>query len=70
MPFYAGGETVQIIPDSGRALAYRGVGGSLAERLGTNYRTTPFFVEFHAEGYRCVLFRNGRLLIHGLKDMK
>ena len=45
-------------------------GVQVAERLGTKYRTTPFFVEFHAEGYRCVLFQNGRLLIHGLKDMK
>ena len=64
-----GRETVQIIPDSGRALSIND-GVQVAERLGTNYRTTPFFVEFHAEGYRCVLFQNGRLLIHGLKDMK
>ncbi|MGG0668878.1 ThiF family adenylyltransferase [Sporosarcina koreensis] len=64
-----GRETVQIVPDSGRSLTVRD-GVQVAERLGTEYRTTPFFVEFHAEGYRCVLFQNGRLLIHGLKDLR
>ena len=64
-----GRETVQVIPDSGRTLTLND-GEQVAKRLGTTYKVTPFFVEFHAEGYRCVLFQNGRLLIHGLRDMK
>lgn len=62
-----GRDTVQIIPDSIRSLTLVD-GKRLAERLGTDYKMTPFFVEFHASGYRCVLFQNGRLLIHGLRD--
>ncbi|GEN83089.1 thiazole biosynthesis adenylyltransferase ThiF [Sporosarcina luteola] len=64
-----GRETVQVIPDSSRTLTLND-GEQVAKRLGTDYKMTPFFVEFHAEGYRCVLFQNGRLLIHGLRDMK
>lgn len=62
-----GRDTVQIVPDSTRPLTLAD-GKHLAERLGSDYKMTPFFVEFHASGYRCVLFQNGRLLIHGLRD--
>lgn len=62
-----GRDTVQIIPDRNRSLTLAD-GRRLAERLGADYKMTPFFVEFHASGYRCVLFQNGRLLIHGLRD--
>ncbi|WP_318614864.1 ThiF family adenylyltransferase [Sporosarcina sp. YIM B06819] len=64
-----GRDTVQIIPDSVRPLTIAD-GELVAKRLGAPYKVTPFFVEFHASGYRCILFGNGRLLIHGLKDMK
>ncbi|ARK25192.1 thiamine biosynthesis protein ThiF [Sporosarcina sp. P37] len=64
-----GRDTVQIIPDAGRELTVAD-GVKVAEQLGSKYRQTPFFVEFHAENYRCILFGNGRLLIHGLKDMR
>lgn len=64
-----GRDTVQIIPDSVRPLTIAD-GEQVAKRLGTPYKVTPFFVEFHASGYRFILFGNGRLLIHGLKDMK
>lgn len=64
-----GRETVQIIPAAERKLTgddvYR-----VAERLGTVEKHTPYFVEFYAEGYRCVGFSNGRLLVHGLKDLQ
>lgn len=62
-----GRDTLQIIPDSGRRLTVED-GERVAKRLGTDYKMTKFFVEFHVRGYRCVLFQNGRLLIHGLKD--
>ena len=64
-----GRDTVQIIPDASRSLTIAD-GEMVAERLGEPYKVTPFFVEFNAEGYRCILFGNGRLLIHGLKDLK
>ena len=64
-----GRDTVQIIPDASRSLTIAD-GETVAKRLGEPYKVTPFFVEFHAEGYRCILFGNGRLLIHGLKDLK
>ncbi|WP_153733254.1 ThiF family adenylyltransferase [Sporosarcina obsidiansis] len=64
-----GRDTVQIIPDAGRELTVAD-GVRVAQQLQTEYRETPFFVEFHVDGYRCILFGNGRLLIHGLKDMK
>lgn len=64
-----GRDTVQIIPDTARPLTIAD-GENVAKRLGATYKTTPFFVEFNAEGYRCILFGNGRLLIHGLRDMK
>ncbi|MBD7908714.1 ThiF family adenylyltransferase [Sporosarcina gallistercoris] len=64
-----GRETVQIIPAAERKLTdddvYR-----VAERLGTVEKRTPYFVEFYAEGFRCVGFSNGRLLVHGLKDIQ
>ncbi|WP_303965440.1 ThiF family adenylyltransferase [Sporosarcina ureae] len=64
-----GRDTVQIIPDAGRQLTVAN-GVKVAKQLGSTFRETPFFVEFQAEGYRCILFGNGRLLIHGLKDMR
>ncbi|MGG0645072.1 hypothetical protein ABE021_14205 [Sporosarcina gallistercoris] len=64
-----GRERVQIIPASERRLTgddvYR-----VAERLGTVEKRTPYFVEFYTEGYRCVGFSNGTLLVHGLKDFQ
>lgn len=64
-----GRDTVQITPDVGRTLTLAD-GEAVAQRLAVPYKVTPFFVEFTASGYRCILFGNGRLLIHGLKDMK
>ncbi|MBB4823011.1 adenylyltransferase/sulfurtransferase [Sporosarcina luteola] len=64
-----GRETVQIIPDNGRQLTIKD-GENVAKRIGSDYKQTPFFIEFHVDGYRCVLFQNGRLLIHGLRDLK
>lgn len=64
-----GRDTVQITPDSARPLSLAD-GVKVARQLDSPYRETPFFVEFHADGYRCILFGNGRLLIHGLKNMQ
>ena len=64
-----GRDTVQIIPNANRTLTIED-GETVAKRLGSPYKVTPFFVEFNADSYRCILFGNGRLLIHGLKDIK
>jgi len=63
-----GRDTVQVVPEEGRSLTIED-GEQVAIRLGEAYKKTPFFIQFHADGYRCVLFGNGRLLIHGLRDM-
>ena len=42
----------------------------VAKQLGAPYKKTPYFIEMNSEGYRCILFANGRLLIHGLKDIQ
>lgn len=63
-----GRETVQIIPAAERELTGNDV-QQVAERLGTIVKQNPYFVEFYAEGYRCVGFSNGRVLVHGLKDI-
>lgn len=62
-----GRNAVQVVPGRDRTLTIQD-GVRIAEQLNMPYKETPFFVEFQAEGYRYVLFGNGRLLIHGLKD--
>ncbi|WP_438314601.1 ThiF family adenylyltransferase [Sporosarcina sp. FA9] len=64
-----GRDTVQVIPDANRKLTIAD-GEAVAIRLRAKYKVTPFFVEFTVESFRCILFSNGRLLIHGLKDLK
>ncbi|KAA0955783.1 thiazole biosynthesis adenylyltransferase ThiF [Sporosarcina sp. ANT_H38] len=64
-----GRDIVQIIPSASRFLTIED-GEKVAKNSGEPYKVTPFFVEFTAEGYRCIVFGNGRLLVHGLKDMK
>lgn len=64
-----GRDTVQIIPEKGRTLTIKD-GETVALRMGSVYKKTPFFIQFYADGYRCVLFGNGRLLIHGLRDIQ
>lgn len=62
-----GRDTVQIMPDSDRALSFDDA-EQLAKRLRLNYKRTPYFVELHVEDKRIMLFHNGRMLIHGLND--
>lgn len=63
-----GRDTIQVVPDSNRNITIAD-GEKMAKRLKLSYRVTDFFIEFHVEKYRCILFQNGRLLIHGLKDI-
>ncbi|WP_040287647.1 ThiF family adenylyltransferase [Sporosarcina koreensis] len=64
-----GRDTVQIIPAAERQLTGEDV-LRVAERLGTVGKHNTYFTEFEADGFRCVGFSNGRLLVHGLKDIQ
>lgn len=64
-----GRDVVQIIPSRHRPISID-EGEQVAKRLGLTIRKTPYFIEFNAEGYRFVLFANGRLFIHGLKEVR
>ena len=64
-----GRDTVQVIPEKDRVLSLVDV-ERVAKQLGAPYKKTPYFIEMNSEGYRCILFANGRLLIHGLKDIQ
>ena len=64
-----GRDTVQVIPEKDRVLSLVDA-ERVAERLGKPYKKTPYFIEMNSDGYRCILFANGRLLIHGLKDIQ
>lgn len=63
-----GRDAVQVLPSPGRIVTLND-----AERLAKNLkafkRRTPYFVEFQREQYRMLLFGDGRLLIHGIKDV-
>lgn len=64
-----GRDTVQVIPDRSRTIHLNTAeaAGKLAH---VPIRSTPYFVELQVEPYRLILFQNGRLLIHGLSDVR
>lgn len=64
-----GRDTVQIIPEKGRMLTLIEI-EEVARRLGDTYKKTPYFIEMKVDGHRMIMFANGRLLIHGLKDIQ
>lgn len=64
-----GRNTVQIIPEKERSLTLSEV-EAVAKRLNEHYKKTPYFIEMKMNGYRSIIFNNGRLLIHGLKDIQ
>lgn len=64
-----GRNTVQVIPEKERILTLIDV-EAVARRKGDPYKKTPHFIEITTEGYRCILFANGRMLIHNLRDIQ
>ncbi len=64
-----GRDTVQVIPEKGRLISLVET-EEMARKLQYSYKKTPYFIEVQLATYRCVLFKNGRLLIHGLKDIQ
>lgn len=61
-----GRDAVQILPGPERAVS-PDIGEEIGRRLDPDARRTPYFTEFRAFGRRFVLFRDGRLLIHGAR---
>ncbi len=60
-----GRDVVQVLPDPHRPITLddaEKMGRLMAERV----KRTPYFVEFYAFEHRMILFKNGRLLIHGI----
>lgn len=64
-----GRDTVQVVPDHNRSINLDDAetAGKLAH---LPIRRTPYFVELQVPPYRMILFQNGRLLIHGLSDIR
>ncbi|KZE77778.1 thiamine biosynthesis protein ThiF [Paenibacillus jamilae] len=60
-----GRDVVQVLPDPHRPITLddaEKMGRLMAEHV----KRTPYFVEFYAFKHRMILFKNGRLLIHGI----
>lgn len=60
-----GRDTVQIYDDT---VTYE-LSLNTAKRLG-DFKETPYFIEFYYDDYRIIVFKNGRMLIHGLKRIE
>ncbi|QUG41508.1 ThiF family adenylyltransferase [Psychrobacillus sp. INOP01] len=63
-----GRDAVQVLPSPDRKVTLKDA-EKLAKNLNAFKRRTPYFVEFEREHYRMLLFEDGRLLIHGIKDV-
>lgn len=63
-----GRNTVQIRPGHKSPANLKAMQQHL-ENLQLTYETNPFLIAFEAEGHRIVLFKDGRALIHGTKDI-
>ncbi len=63
-----GRDTVQLIPAAGRTPTLDDV-EKVAVRHGLSAKRTPYFVQMEYNGYRLIMFANGRLLFHGLHDV-
>ncbi len=64
-----GRDAVQILPDPKRPITLDDA-ERIGSRLDARTRRTPYFVELTALGHRMILFGNGRLLIHGIRNAK
>ncbi|MBN9653260.1 thiazole biosynthesis adenylyltransferase ThiF [Halobacillus sp. GSS1] len=64
-----GRDSVQIRPPSNRKWSLEEVAGTLAKQEG-EIEQNPYLVSFTKENTRMVLFKDGRALIHGTKDVR
>lgn len=63
-----GRDAVQVLPSPGRKVTLEDA-EKLTKSLNAFKRRTPYFVEFERDQHRMLLFGDGRLLIHGVKDV-
>ncbi|PSL40219.1 adenylyltransferase/sulfurtransferase [Planomicrobium soli] len=63
-----GRDAVQVLPDPVRPITLEDA-EKAGQKLNLEIKRTPYFVELHAFGHRMVLFGNGRLLIHGIRNV-
>lgn len=63
-----GRDAVQILPDPNRPITLDDA-EKVGNRLEAGVKRTPYFVELNVFHHRMVLFGNGRLLIHGVRNV-
>lgn len=63
-----GREAVQILPDPERSITLDDAEFA-ARRIGAEVKRTPYFVQMRALGFRMVFFGNGRMIIHGIRNI-
>lgn len=63
-----GRDAVQILPDANRPITLDDA-ERVGKRLEAAVKRTPYFVELKIFNHRMVLFGNGRLLIHGVRNV-
>ncbi|RNF41167.1 ThiF family adenylyltransferase [Planococcus salinus] len=63
-----GRDAVQVLPDPKRPITLDDA-EKIGVRLNAAMKRTPYFVEMQVFDRRLVLFGNGRLLIHGIRDV-
>lgn len=63
-----GRDAVQVLPDPKRPITLEDA-EKAGRLLDAPMKRTPYFIELHAFGHRMVLFGNGRLLIHGIRNV-
>lgn len=63
-----GRDAVQVLPDSDRPISMNAA-ENIGRQMGGSVNSTPYFVELNVHGKRAVLFKDGRLLIHGIRNV-
>ena len=63
-----GRDAVQVLPDPQRPITLDDA-ESIGRHMQVPMKRTPYFVELHIFNHRMVLFGNGRLLIHGIRNV-
>lgn len=63
-----GRDAVQVLPDPDRPISMNAA-ENIGRQMGGSVNSTPYFVELNVHGKRAVLFKDGRLLIHGIRNV-
>lgn len=63
-----GRDAVQVLPDPNRPISLSDA-EKIGHQIGGSVKSTPYFVELKVYGKRAVMFADGRLLIHGIRNV-